>query len=193
MGKVQPIRILLDMDEVIADFIGGACRAWGVSKDAVLSAWEPGIWDMQPPLTKALDLPELMTVDQFWLPLNTVAFWEGLDRLPSALPIIELVTSVTKDWHVVTAPSRSPSSYTGKVLWLKKLFGERFDRFAITPHKYIFAGENTCLIDDRESNLEEFKEHGGGHAILFPAHHNRLHGKASDPVAHVYEELQRIL
>lgn len=185
------MRLLVDMDEIITDFVGAACKAWGTEAENLYPHWTPGVWDMIPPLNKALKIPgPAMTDEEFWSRLNSSWFWESMEPLPWAREVIDLVSSTTDDWHIVTTPSHCPTSYTGKVRWLKKFFGPRFDRFAITPHKYIFAGPGVCLIDDRESNLRDFTAHGGGSTILFPRYHNSLHAMREDPIAVLREQLE---
>jgi hypothetical protein len=69
-------------------------------------------------------------------------------------------------------------------------FGPDFDRFALTPHKYLFAGPGVVLIDDKEENVNRFKIGPGGRptgaaGILFPRHNNSLYPFAVDPVRRV--------
>lgn len=172
------MRILLDMDEVLVNFVDGALAAWGVERAPVLEHWTPGRWDMVPPLSKALGLAEPMSNNRFWSRLEGDSFWLGLEPLPWFDDLLQLITNYTDDWHIVTSPSLCPTSYDGKVKWLKTKFGKSFDRFAITPHKYLFAGPDTVLIDDRDRNIEEFAG-AGGIGVVFPSHHNSEHRVAN--------------
>jgi hypothetical protein len=181
-------RIILDCDEILADFVGGAARIWGLTRESLLLEWEAGFWDMVPPLGRTLGkigVPGPQTQEEFWDRINgDEDFWASLDPLPWFSDIIGLVSGITNDWHVATAPSRCASSYSGKVKWIRKHLGADFDRFAITPHKYIFAAPGVLLIDDRDSNCSDFVRHGG-EALTFPAHHNRMWRKKDDPIAFV--------
>lgn len=186
------MRIFLDMDEVLTDFVGGACKAWGAEPAAVLAEWEEGKWDIVPPLSRALGREPLLTQDEFWRPINdNVLFWAGLKVLPWAQEVVALVRSLTDDWHVVSSPSYCDTSYMGKVQWLKRFFGPRFNRFCITPHKYCFAQPGTVLIDDRDSNVKSFIRAGGA-GIVFPRYHNSCHGLKNDPLAFVSDQLQNL-
>ena len=111
------MRILLDMDGVLVDFISGACAAWGVSSEDVLRYWQPGEWDIVHPLCLALGFPEPISNNQFWARLEGDSFWLGLEPLPWLDDLLELVKGYTKDWHIVTSPSLCPTSYDGKVKW----------------------------------------------------------------------------
>lgn len=183
MTKIS--RILWDLDEVLVDFVGGACEAWGVHKADLLSNWEIGRWDDQydirVPMGKTLlqygkRLNEEMMPVEFWSRINdNEAFWESLRPHPWIMELIQLGEKYTKDWHIITAPSSCVSSYHGKIKFLKRMFGSSFDRFCITPHKEIMSKKGVVLVDDNPSNTHKFLNHGEGLSILFPAYHNRLH------------------
>ena len=172
------IIIYLDMDEVLVDFVGGACAAHGWTREQFEKVRTPGVWSM----------PEFMglSLDEFWEPIHAAGenFWFDLNPTPWCKEVIELAEEYSKEWHIVTAPSRCETSYTGKVRWLKSYFGPQFNNFVITPHKHILAQEHTWLIDDREKNVESFCE-DGGNALCFPNLGNNLHAYHNDPVGHL--------
>jgi 5'(3')-deoxyribonucleotidase len=151
---------------------------------------------MVPPLGKALKekygTPTFNTND-FWRKIDEAGqwFWDGLEAMPWQSELLALVESITDDWFIVSAPSWCPSSFSGKVKYLKRVFGKRFDRFLLTPHKTLFANESAVLIDDRESNIQKFVE-AGGEGILFPTYHNCLHEKRDDPMSFIREKLEEV-
>lgn len=191
------MRIILDMDEVLSDFVGGAAAIHGLSLADVLKHWTPGKWDMTRPVGDALGRPNFRDND-FWEPIhNNEGFWSGLSELPCARRIFEVVQKVSKgDFMIVTAPNNCTSSHVGKIKWLKTFRDRHFNSFAITPHKHFFANSDSVLIDDRESNCDKFIRHGG-RAILYPAYHNRLHDVAAlgheSAYFHVIDELKQIV
>lgn len=172
------MRILLDMDEVLCDFVGGALRVHGWTRKQLEQVWPVGTWSIIEPMG--------LTHDAFWKRIDAggARFWRGLDPLPWAHDLIDWVTNTTDDWHIVTTPGHSVDCYVGKVRWLKWFFGERFDRFAITPHKHIFAAPHAILIDDKEETVRHFRR-AGGRARLFPSRHNSLFEFANDPVGYL--------
>ncbi len=193
---MKKVRILLDMDEVLVDFVGGVCKRWGTTPAQVLPYWTVGEWNIIPPLSSALAAKEgvkvCITEKEFWeLIEGDEQFWIGLQPTVFAREILDLIESFTDDWHVISSPSHCPSCYDGKVKWLKYFFGYNFNRFAITPHKHLFARSDTILIDDWQSTVEKFIEEGGK-GIVFPRHSNNQHANKSDPVAYVTKELERI-
>lgn len=194
-------RIFLDMDEVLVDFVGGACRRWGVTVEAVRSNWPVGEWDIVPPLSKVVNAvprgqrPDwsALTEAEFWRHIHDRGpdFWCNLEPHPWLEDLLTAVRAVTPDWYIVSSPSRCPSSHAGKATWLKRYFGPLFDRFLLTPHKHLLAGPGAVLIDDREETVERFVAHGG-RGILFPAYHNSRHADRDRAAELVIGELGRL-
>jgi 5'(3')-deoxyribonucleotidase len=180
-------KIVLDLDCVLADFVHGCCQEWGLDTEKVYASWTPGVYPMNEALTRALgwSADAQMTDEQFWARLNGKAeFWAELPRLPWMHELLELCYQATRNVHIVTSPSYCPTSYAGKVTWIKREFGHKFTRFAVYPHKEEFARPGVVLVDDHEGNCEKFRA-AGGQAILFPAHHNCLHSLKRNPLFYV--------
>lgn len=196
-------RILLDLDQVLAGFVEGVCRVYGVTLDELYAEWPAGEYGINGPLAHALyrknnwgeEPPpdHTMSESEFWWPLS--GFWADLPVLPWAGELIDLVRSTTDEWFVVTSPSRCPGCVDQKREWCRIVFGlppgAWFDRLVPTPHKYLLAGPDTLLIDDHEENCRSFvrdpvwDRNTGGHAINFPAYHNSMHTSKTDPMGFV--------
>lgn len=186
MANHKPLRILLDMDDVLVDSITAFCEVHGTTRPAVEACWTPGEWHVRLPISKALGLDPPMDEAAFWKPINgDPGFWLNLKPLPWLDEVFNVVRLYTRDWHIVSAPSECSTSYNGKVAWLKHWFGAGFDRFALTPHKYIFARPGVVLVDDRDSNVDAFMKEGG-YGVVFPSLHNRQHKRRNDPLGHIH-------
>lgn len=188
------IKIFVDLDEVLVDFVGAACREWGTTKEQVVKHWTPGVWGIEPFLGKTLgrgeDAP--LTTEEFWTRINgKVEFWEQLQPLPWADDVLALVSSVTDDWYIVSSPTNCETCHTGKVRWLKRRFGQTFNRFALWPHKHLLAQPGTILIDDAEHNVDSFERAGKGYSrgVLFPHIGNSRYRRATDPLEAVRDSL----
>lgn len=200
MSKI-PV-IYLDMDQVLVDFTGGVCDLFNVEMGDVVGHWQPGDWCMLEPLSKALGSE--VSLDLFWQVIHSRGsqFWTNLKSLPWLDELIVLVERFTDHWQIVTSPSLDHSSYAGKVLWVQKKFGRKFDRLIPTRYKYLLAQPGTVLIDDREENCEHFEHKPtgdgstfsktGGEAIIFPSHHNNLYNYRNHPLQWVELELERL-
>lgn len=193
--------ILLDMDEVLADFVGGACTFYGSSYQSVLPYWEEGKWDLVPPLNAALraagrefagpdgaEAPAL-TEEAFWRGLDEREdFWLGLAEKPWFHQLIRETRAKTDEWFIVTSPSYCPACYSGKFKWLAERLGakEARTRLIPTPAKYLFARRGAVLVDDSDANCRRFVldpdgKPTGGHAVTFPTHHNHMSKYRDDP------------
>lgn len=190
------MRVLLDMDEVLADFVGGVARSWNVPLEKIIQHWEPGVYDIVPPLSKVVGvgIPETT----FWRHTEFPGFWRTLDELSWARELVETVSRATDDWYVVTSPSRGPNCVPEKQAWLNNFIYNGvgwFDRMIPTGHKHLLAkadGKPVLLIDDRDATIDRFRA-AGGSGIILPRHHNRLHALSGDPFAHVKAELEKFL
>jgi 5'(3')-deoxyribonucleotidase len=179
------MRIFLDQDGVLADFIKGVCKVWQVQDEVVFKNWPVGTWDSEEPISKALGLPGIISSTRFWERIRSAqGFWENLEPTPWCKELVELVEEYDKDWMICTAPDKDGHAVPGKIAWMKKQFGERFDRYHITRYKDALAKPNTILIDDKDTHVDCFRL-AGGCGILFPRHWNSGHDKQADLIGSV--------
>lgn len=176
------LTVLCDVDEVLAGFVGGARAAHGWSRERLEEAWHPGTWSILEPMS--------LTEAAFWAPINEAGerFWADLPVLLWAHDLLDHLTLYTPNWYLVTSPSQSPDSYSGKMVWIQNLLGKDFNRVVITRYKHLLANPHTVLIDDREESVKKFAQHGG-HGITFPARNNRLYSQDHDPLPYVFKRL----
>jgi len=191
MNKLSHLTVFLDMDEVISDFRGRAYQVHNTTRDLVEAKWTPGEWDICTPLA--------MTPDWFWKRIHEwgEGFWTGIDPMPWARELVNLVEKISKDWYVVTSPSRNPTSLSGKQRWCNEYFNgsedKHFPNMIPTPHKHLLSMPNTLLIDDREETVKRFNNAGEGKALLFPSLGNSLHEFADDPMSWLIPELLKVV
>jgi len=184
------LRIFLDLDEVLVDFVGAAAGLFKVSVEELYDNWTPGEWDMVTSLATIMryrgQYEDGFREAEFWAMIEAAGcwFWENLEETPWNEELLALVESLTDDWYIATTPSHSPSCAEGKVKYLKRVFGNDFTRFVLITDKSLLANPNAILIDDRESTIRDFNA-AGGNGILFPTYHNSLHGYRDDPMDYV--------
>lgn len=184
------MRIYLDMDGVLVDFVGRACEVHGKSVSDVTS------WDF---FADAWG----MTADEFWSKINAEgrAFWADLDPLPWADELLELVTRYDPEFTICTMPSRDPECLAGKGDWLARKLGASFDRCIYARVKSDFAKPGRILIDDSDANITGSDKvlgwiPAGGHGVLFPQPWNALAAlrrTGECPLQHVRRELAKLL
>lgn len=185
------MRILLDLDEVLADFVGGAAKVWGTTKEELEKVWVLGTWHMDPALATVLGKTVAEMEDEFWGPIDGhPEFWSELEPLPWSGELIDLVSSLTDDWFIVSSPRNLECCRLGKERWIKRVFGKAFDRFHLTPYKHTLAMRDTVLIDDSDDNVKVFRANFGAYGIVFPKINNSLHAQRNDPMKHVRSTLK---
>ncbi len=163
------MNILLDMDGVVADFLGGMCRLHG----------RPWPFDHHPERGNHMwDTPRLwgLTPGEFWAPVaaDAYTFWSGLDKTAEADETVSLVVGAFGVAHVAfcSQPQPQRGCLDGKYAWTQRHYPEI--PLIITtkdhrgrPPKHWLAKEDTLLIDDNAQNVGEFQA-AGGLAFLFP-------------------------
>ena len=103
--------------------------------------------------------------DKFWDFIDSkekgggVGFWVGMPWMPGGP---ELYNRVAQHNHaLLSSPSRSESSKLGKRLWKKKYTPNTDLILSLAANKKNYADGNSILIDDRESNIQQWREAGG--------------------------------
>jgi hypothetical protein len=139
--KKEEYVIYSDMDGVITDFDE---RFMKYSKGIPPSQYESengkeAFWDL---ITK-----------------EGVKFWVGMDWMPDGRTYWEYIKKYNP--ILLSAPSREESSKLGKRLWVKKNLPGTKLMLAYAKDKQKEAAPNHILIDDRKSNIDEWRANGG--------------------------------
>lgn len=188
------MRLFLDMDDVLCDFTGAACRAWGLTPEQAAFIELRDEWSMVSAVSRALGRPagKPLAEPEFWQPIRGRAdFWAGLEPLPWFADMIGLANELTDDWHVVTSPINCPGCYGGKAEWLRRHLGPGAeDRLVLTRNKSLLARPGSVLVDDRPDTVRDFVKAGGSAALIFPRGYNGMRAFASDPVKKVAQTLR---
>ena len=170
-------RICLDIDGVLADFVGQAGKLFNYDPAVVTT------WDYYGQIGQ--------TEETFWEAISAAGsdFW-------ATIPPYEWMRTLHAQCELhaptvlLTSPSKCPWSPHGKTRWIQKHFGKNFRRYRMGPAKEFCAAEHTILIDDSDANVAKFEQHGG-QTILFPQPWNANRDYAHDPLAYTFKELAR--
>jgi len=182
-----PIDIIyLDIDGVLADFIGGVMKAFDLEYD--YNKW-PG----------ALGPDGWNWFESFGLTFDqvdaecTAKFWAGMEWMHDGCDMFNLVNGGPVGAHLLTTPMKNPESTTGKLTWIEKYLNNKWRKNAIVTGapKKLFARPGALLIDDRDKNVEEFRA-AGGEAILVPRPWNKLYPHAGHSARIVRENLKAL-
>lgn len=195
MNSVSPT-IYLDMDEVAADFTGGVCRLFGITRNQLEANRKPGEWYIPPALTLACGYKITYEKVGDEIAKWGSKFWSNLAVLPMMDAIIGRIETIDPEWCFLSTPwyhhgNHLPST-AGKIEWLHNQFHEDFDRYILTGKKNRCAHVGAVLIDDRERNCADFiKGREGVYSILLPHEGNSLGAVYQTPESKLaYLELQ---
>ena len=161
MSKI--LRVYLDMDGVCANFVEGACEAFGRDYDKVIQNWEKGQYDM----VKVLDLKDEATLWEIIDYSRNGEFWRSLNPYPWFDRITNLLDQSGALWYFASSPSKATHSSMMKLEWINRWCPRRSTNYILTHHKHLLAQPNTLLIDDSDMNCSKYIE-SGGEALVFP-------------------------
>ena len=167
--------ILIDMDGVLVDFVGGVCQKLDrfnpYEDDRVKGKScrfrHHGNYEIQ----KIFGIP-----DQEFFGTLDYNFWSNLDWMPDGREILKLILQVFEgNNHIGLCSSPAGNDCTdAKLYWINQHTPKFTRRFIITPKKHFLAMSNTILIDDRDHQVTEFNANGG-RGILVPRPWNSMH------------------
>ena len=144
--------IYLDMDGVITDFYKAVAQVANIPVEEVIS--------------KTIDHPHIEDfVPEIWDKVN-FDFWVKMPELPWAFDLYNYLNDFDEVFFL-SRPLNDVTCSAGKTAWLINRFGNKFDNYIFTRHKYLLAQPGAILIDDDPDNIESFKENAG-EAIQFP-------------------------
>lgn len=148
----------IDMDGVVADFVGGVAKAHH----------RPYPYTFGDPTSMGVfDIEKFwhMSPDQFWEPIRANPnFWYTLDETPEGRGIVEAAVSAfgQDNCCFLTAPDfKDPHGVVGKHYWIEKHYPKFKEDTIFGTAKQFLAGPGRCLVDDRDKNIKEFKAFGG--------------------------------
>ena len=132
--------IFVDLDGVIANFVGGVM--------ARLGTVEPADWNIH----EWYD----MTPDEFWSQFTDHDFWAGLQKTPQADELMEGVIASGDEFYFATSPVYASGGSSGKIAWLQKHYPKYSRNYFLTPHKHLLSGYGRILIDDHNVNIDKW-------------------------------------
>lgn len=177
------LKILLDMDGVLCDFIGGYFKR--NSHIPMPNPWPAGVWDLRvamPGIEFSMELPK--------------AFWSDLDWMPDGQLILSTLTEEVGGENICILSScdvpNVGAACTGKMEWMQKHTPQFGKRYLFGPDKRFCAHTGAVLIDDKDENVDNFRA-DGGHAILVPRLWNSSHHRTNVPIdAYIRAQLDMI-
>jgi len=112
-----------------------------------------------------------VTSEQLWGAVAAMGerFWDGLELLPWAPELIDLVERAVGVENVilVTAPQPNAESWSGKYRWIARHLPQHLDRVYMCKDKALLARGSMLLIDDGPHNVKAWRGEYAP-AVLWP-------------------------
>ncbi len=183
--------IMIDLDGVLVNFLGGLHKALGVPYDINNYPYEKGKWNMLTDIKRFDDIPA--TFEQC-NDCCTANFWDNLEWVHDGRNILRVIMNTfgLEKVYLLTTPMPNLESASGKMMWVNGNLPICLKRTIITQApKHLLARPDTLLIDDKDENVDGFCK-AGGKAFLVPRPWNRAHINADRTVQMLEEFLGRI-
>lgn len=159
------MRILLDVDGPLADFVGAALAVVNELGATKYARSEVRDWDMDKLLPQRLR-------QAFWERVTSAGFCAALRPVDGAVEVVADLRSKHEVFFVTSDMATCPTWAHERRGWLKEHFGVHFKSVVHTHAKYLVRGD--VLVDDKPSHCEEWQEaNPEGLAILWSMPHNR--------------------
>jgi 5'(3')-deoxyribonucleotidase len=160
--KKAPLRIAVDMDEVLADTLGEQLRRYNFRYNEQVT----------PDDLTGLELVDTVPPERRgWVleMLHEPGFFANLELIPGAIAGMRQLC-LEHEVFVASAAMEFPGSFDDKFLWLRRRFPE------VSTRSIIFCGDKGVLdvdylIDDTPEHFRRLR----GVGLLFDAPHNRGH------------------
>jgi 5'(3')-deoxyribonucleotidase len=158
-GAPDPVRIAVDMDEVLADALGELIVRYnrefrdGLTRESLTGKW----------LAEAIPPERQNRLAEY---LHAPDFFEDLSVIPESQRVVERLSHHCEIF-VASAAMEFPNSLGAKYRWLQR-------HFPFVPYShYVFCGDKSILsadylIDDMPRHFERFR----GQGLLFTSPHN---------------------
>lgn len=174
--------VFLDMDGVICNFRKGVHGAFYKFYDYTTLSDKWTFWDDWPDVT--LDMVNVACDMKFWDHLEWTE--DGRDILRTILNKFHV-----KQIYLLTDPVIGTGTASGKMMWIDRHIPVYLKHTIITQApKHLLARSDTLLIDDKDENVDEFRE-AGGKAILINRPWNVGHKRANYTIEDFKNELEK--
>lgn len=183
------MKLFLDMDEVLVDFVGGLHRKFN-------KPFDPDNW----PYTLGRDgymfFADMGITREEANEKCDYLFFASLHWTSYGKELLRLLEDQFKqeDIFLLTRPMGHPGSVAGKVAWAREHL-PRYEQQTIitTANKSLLAAPDRLLIDDCDDNVEQWRNACCAPAIVVPCWWNHAHWYRNNPISFVAKGLKAVL
>lgn len=160
------MKILLDVDGVLCDFVGGYLNAVHTVTGKQYRREDITGWDIEQYIH--ISPEERKAVVNI---IKTEGFCLGLKPIPRSFELVQWLRD-HGEVHIVTSPWNGPHWQKERLIWLKTYFG--FESHEVTQIQDKSNIKGDIIIDDKMETLKQWKKcHPSGIPILWETPHNQ--------------------
>jgi hypothetical protein len=129
--------------------------------DGVLCDFDSRFKQLNPEHLSPSEYIAKYSTSKFWKQIGSYKeeFWSEMSWMPDGKQLWEYISKYTPS--LLSAPSYEASSRFGKRLWVDKNIPGTKLILAAADKKQNYSKPNRILIDDKESNVEQWRSQGG--------------------------------
>ena len=174
------MRILVDMDGILVDFLAGFLRAYNQKYGDMLRKADIVEWELSRVVKPACNEAGVLSI------LDEENFFDRLRPLPGAVESILHLDALGHEVFIATAAG-SADSARAKLTWIQHYLGWSRRRVIITHQKHLIDAD--VLIDDKPLMLRRWKaQRPDARAMTIAYPYNRVVADLVDVDAHNYED-----
>lgn len=177
------MKCFIDMDGVLDDFAAGYRRKYKIDLP------DTAFTEEEFPKAVGKSIQEIDS-ELDW------DFWADLPWMPKGHQIIHLLENSfgKENCYLLTFPSYSIRGPEGKIIWVRRNLPDYSMRLILATVKYVCAGPDAVLFDDKLRNVQEFEnppDHSaGGRGVLVPAPWNQNAGHYYNIMEYLKERIE---
>jgi len=161
----RPTRIMLDVDEVVCDFVGHYLTLAGKLLDREFKKEQVKAWS----IADSLDLP-VWAKRELQYEFSRPGAALKLDLIPGSREAYQELKSIA-EIHFVTSPFEGSQTWgSDRVEWLKHYFGEDVN-WHLTKHKYVVQAD--AMVDDKAEFCEDWANQNPGFVVIWDSPWNK--------------------
>ena len=158
----KKIRLLMDCDGVLADFVGGTAKLYNRITGRKLDPASIKVWDF----TGSLEFETPEQREYFEHLLRSPGFAMHLEPLSGSREAVAILKNLV-DLHIVTSPLSDSTTWVHeRVEWLKLHYGIDKKHIHHSDTKFVYSGD--LFVDDKPEHVRAWdEENPNGMALLW--------------------------